>query len=109
MNYSGFKKIANNLLKKFGNSQSCLLIKTKNNIQEIYKGVCVKLNYTSEMVDGNIIKMGDAKVICQFDVEPTEMTDILRIENQDYSIISVNELAPDGRLRIVYTLQVRKM
>lgn len=73
-----------------------------------YKGVGVKLRYSAETVDGNIIKMGDAKVLCYFDVEPTEMVDIIQIENDQFSVIHSGDTSPDNITKILYTLQVRK-
>lgn len=108
MNYSAMKSMARTLLNNFGNPKKCVLLHRENGTVKKYNGVGVKLNYDSEAIDGNIIKMGDAKVICQFDIEPTEMVDIIQIENDEFSVIHSGDTSPDNITKILYTLHVRK-
>lgn len=108
MDYPQLKQTAIKLLRNFGNTRQCVLLKREGDVVKEYKGVGVKLRYKAEMVDGNIIKMGDAKVLCYFDVEPTEMIDIIRIENDEFSIIDAGDTSPDNITKLLYTLQVRK-
>lgn len=109
MNYPKLKQTAIKLLKSFGNPKKCILFKKENNVIVEYKGVGVKLKYDAEAVDGNIIKMGDAKVLCYFDVEPTEMVDIIQIENDKFNIIHAGDVSPDNITKLLYTLQVRRI
>lgn len=110
MNYLKMKQLATNLLKKFGNTQSCILYHTENKAVTAYNGICVKLNYDSEAIgsNSNIIKAGDAKVICQFDVMPVENTDVIEIQGEKFNIISSGDTSPDNNIKILYTLQVRR-
>ena len=58
--------------------------------------------------NANIIKAGDAKVICQFDVMPVENTDIIIINGERYNIVASGDTSPDNITKIIYTLQVRR-
>lgn len=111
MNYTKMRQVAMNLLKSFGNPKKSILIhKEQDGDIKEYKGVAVKLNYNSEAIGltGNIIKAGDAKVICLFDVMPVEQTDIIQIGDESFSIINSGDTSPDNNVKVLYTLQVRK-
>lgn len=109
MNYPKLKQTAIKLLKSFGNIKKTILFKRDGDIVTEYKGVGVKLRYDAEAIDGNIIKMGDAKVLCYFDIEPTEMVDIIQIENEKFNIIHAGDTSPDNVTKLLYTLQVRRI
>lgn len=110
MNYLKMKAVATNLLKKFGNVKTCYLYRKEGNSVSVYKGLGVKSNYDSEAIglNGNVIKAGDAKIICQFDVMPTESIDIIEIEGEKFSIVHSGDVSPDNKTKILYKLQVRK-
>ena len=110
MDYNNSKMIALKLLSNFGNTKKCTLIKKEDNTVKTYKGVGVKLDYSSETIgsNDNIIKAGDAKLLCMFDTAPTEMTDLIEFNGIRFNIINAGELSPNGELDILYTLQVRK-
>lgn len=110
MNYQKMKMLAKTLLTKFGNVQNCVLYHTENKTVTQYSGICVKLNYDSEAIgsNSNIIKAGDAKVLCQFDIMPVENTDIIEIAGERFNIISSGDTSPDNVTKILYTLQVRR-
>lgn len=111
MNYPQMRQTALNLLRTFGNPKKSILFHREENgdIKE-YKGVAVKLRYDEETIglNANVIKAGDAKVLCLFDVMPTETVDIIQIENEKFSIIKAGDLSPDNITKILFTLQVRK-
>lgn len=110
MNYQKMKMLAKTLLTKFGNVQDCLLYHQVNKTVTTYRGIGVKLNYDSEAIgsNSNIIKAGDAKVLCQFDVMPVENTDIIEIAGERFNIVSSGDTSPDNVTKILYTLQVRR-
>ena len=110
MNYKNMQKLAISLLKQFGNSKACTLTKRVDGKIITYKGVGVKLDYSSEVIgsNDNIIKAGDAKLLCYFDVAPTEMIDLIDFAGDRFNIINAGELAPDGNTNILYTLQIRR-
>lgn len=111
MNYVAMQKLAASLLTKFGNVQNCYLIhKEKDKTVTRYKGLGVKLNYSSEAIgsNANIIQAGDAKVICQFDVMPVENTDVIEIEGERYNVIHSGDTSPDNITKIIFTCQVRR-
>ena len=110
MNYIAMKQVATNLLKEFGNVKNCVLLHKEKGTVTRYNGLGVKLNYSSEAIgsNSNIIKAGDAKVICQFDVMPVENTDVIEIEGERYNIIVSGDTSPDNITKILYTLQVRR-
>ena len=110
MNYTAMQNLATNLLTKFGNTQFCVLLHRENGVTSEHRGLCVKLNYSSEAIgsNANIIKAGDAKVICQFDVMPVENTDIIIINGERYNIVASGDTSPDNITKIIYTLQVRR-
>lgn len=110
MNYSALKKTAENLLRQFGNAKTCYLYRKERNSVSVYKGVGVKSNYDSEAIglNGNVIKAGDAKIICQFEVMPTESIDIIEMEGEKFSIVNSGDISPDNKTKLLYKLQVRK-
>ena len=110
MNYQKMKTLAKTLLTKFGNVQDCWLYHQVNKTVITYRGIGVKLNYDSEAIgsNSNIIKAGDAKVLCQFDVMPVENTDIIEIAGERFNIVSSGDTSPDNVTKILYTLQVRR-
>ena len=115
MNYLQMKQIAKKLLYNFGNTKRntkhCKLYhKESDGSVTEYKGLGVYLKYNSEAIglNNNVIKAGDAKIICQFDIIPTETIDIIEMEGEKFSIVNVGLLSPDNITKILYTLQVRK-
>ena len=110
MNYVAMQQLARQLLTKFGNTQNCVLIHRENGVTTRHRGLGVKLNYSSEAIgsNANIIKAGDAKVICQFDVMPVENTDVIEINGEQYNIFSSGDTSPDNVTKILFTLQVRR-
>lgn len=106
------KSVARKLLSKFGNIKNCILYhydKTTKAITE-YRGIGVKLNYDSEAIgsNSNIIKAGDAKVICQFDVMPVENTDVIEIEGEKFNVVNSGDTSPSNITKIIFTCQVRR-
>lgn len=110
MNYLKMKALARNLLTKFGNVQDCWLYHQENKSTVTYRGIGVKLNYDSEAIGSNtnIIKAGDAKVICQFDVMPVENTDVIEIGGERFDVVSSGDTSPDNVTKIIFTCQVRR-
>lgn len=110
MNYNKLRTVSLNLLKQFGNAKKCTLLKKENGKIVEYKGVGVKLDYNSEAVgsNDNMIKAGDAKFLCLFDVQPSEMTDIIKFEQDTFNIINAGVLSPNGITSVLYTLQIRR-
>lgn len=110
MDYVAMKQVARNLLTEFGNVTNCYLLHKEGKTVTRHKGLGVKLNYSSEAIgsNANIIKAGDAKVICQFDVMPVENTDIIEIEGERFNVINSGDTAPDNKIKILFTLQVRR-
>lgn len=111
MNYEKLKNnVAKKLLTKFGNTKTCILYHTQNRQVVTYRGIGVKLNYDSEAIgsNSNIIKAGDAKVICQFPVMPTENVDVIEIEGEKFNVIHSGDTSPDNVTKIIYTCQVRR-
>lgn len=104
------KAVAKKLLSKFGNVKTCYLYHTENKVVTQYQGIGVKLNYDSEAIgsNSNIIKAGDAKVICQFDIMPVENTDVIEIEGERFNVISSGDTSPSNVTKILYTCQVRR-
>ena len=104
------KAVATKLLKKFGNVKNCTLYHAEGKNIITYKGIGVKLNYEAEAIgsNSNIIKAGDAKVICQFDVMPVENTDVIEIEGEKFNVISSGDTSPTNVVKILYTCQVRR-
>lgn len=107
-NYADFYDTAKDLLEEFGGP--CLLTRLEGGKVVRYKGVGVKLNYTSEAIgiNNNVVKAGDCLIICQFGTEPTETTDTVRLGRTEYNIISVSDISPDNETVILYKLQARK-
>ena len=110
MNYQKMKALARTLLSKFGNVQDCWLYHEENKAVVTYRGIGVKLNYDSEAIgsNSNIIKAGDAKVLCQFDIMPVENTDVIEIGGERFNIVNSGDTSPDNVTKILYTLQVRR-
>lgn len=110
MNYSNMRNLAKKLLNQFGNSKTCLLYHKEGNEVKVYKGLGVLLSYDSEAIgmNNNIIKAGDAKVICQFDIKPEETIDILEMEGEKFSIVHSGFVSPTNGIKLLYKLQVRK-
>jgi len=110
MNYLKMKALARNLLTKFGNVQDCWLYHQVNKSTVTYRGIGVKLNYDSEAIgsNSNIIKAGDAKVLCQFDVMPVENTDVIEIGGERFNVVSSGDTSPDNITKILFTCQVRR-
>lgn len=111
MDYVALRQTAYNLLKTFGNPKKSILFhrETDGSVKE-YKGVAVKLRYSEEAIglNSNVINAGDAKVLCLFDVMPTETKDIIQIENDKFSVIHSGDTSPDNITKLLYTVQVRK-
>lgn len=111
MNYTKMKQVSLKLLKTFGNVKKSILIHKEDDGSIVeYKGYAVKLNYDSETrgLMSNVIKAGDAKVLCLFDVMPVESVDILQIEDEKFSIVNSGDTSPDNITKLLFTLQVRK-
>lgn len=111
MNFEqNMKAVAKKLLKKFGNVKNCTLYHAEGKNITTYKGLGVKLNYDSEAIgmNSNIIKAGDAKVICQFDVMPVENTDVIEIEGEKFNVIHSGDTSPTNITKILFTCQVRR-
>lgn len=110
MNYDKMRILAQRLLKSFGNSKSCILVKREDGKINQYKGFGVKLDYNSEAVgsNDNMIKAGDAKLLCLFETAPSEMTDMIKFSTDTFNIINVGELNPAGATTVLYTLQIRR-
>lgn len=119
MAYTDEYNTAKELLTEFGTK--CLLHKyieddfdeeeyIQKKTYEDYEGVGVKLNYSEEVIGegDNIIKAGDVKIICQLTEEPTEDQDQIILGRHTYNIISVEDVAPDDTLVIIYKLQCRR-
>lgn len=78
-----------------------------------HTGVGVMRQYTAEMIGAlsNIIEAGDVQLICQMDesgVVPTEGVDKVRFGGEEYSVINVRTLNPNGGNVLLHTLQLRK-
>lgn len=111
MNFEqNMKNVAKKLLSKFGNTKSCTLYHSEGKTVTQYKGIGVKLNYDSEAIgmNSNIIKAGDAKVICQFDVMPVENTDVIEIEGEKFNVVHSGDTSPSNTTKILFTCQVRR-
>ena len=110
MNYPKMKELSLRLLKNFGNSKRCILVKKEGKEIKEYKGVGVKLDYNSEAVgsNDNMVEAGDAKLLCLFDVPPREMVDMIKFGADTFNIINAGQLNPDGNLDLLYTLQIRR-
>lgn len=110
--YGNMKNTARKLLSKFGNTTACILYHYDKGSKTItqYKGLGVKLNYETEAIgmNSNIIKAGDAKVICQFDIMPVENTDVIEIEGEKFNVVSSGDTSPNNITKILYTCQVRR-
>lgn len=104
------KAVARKLLTKFGNTKNCTLYHAEGKNITTYKGIGVKLNYEAEAIgsNSNIIKAGDAKIICQFDVMPVENTDVIDMEGEKFNVISSGDTSPSNTTKIIFTCQVRR-
>lgn len=122
MEYGKFQNVAIKLLSKFGTSKNIKLKKdTENSIVDpvtkrsvkaykTYTGYGVKLGYETEAIGSldNIIKAGDVKIICVFDVEPTEQKDQIIFGNDAFNIINVKKVDPDASTVVLYSVQCRR-
>ena len=43
MNYTAMQNLATNLLTKFGNTQSCVLLHRENGVTSEHRGLCVSI------------------------------------------------------------------
>lgn len=70
---------------------------------------CVFLDIDSKLVDGNLIRSGDMKVLAaplNMTLDP-RMTGTITRGAEIWSIVSIRELNPGG-IKLLYTIQVRK-
>ena len=84
---------------------------TQKQTYKDYEGIGCKFNYTTEAIgtSNNIILAGDVYFLCQFDVDPTENDDQIILGKNTYSVISWEDLSPDGSIAILYKIQCRKV
>lgn len=122
MEYGKFQNVAIKLLSKFGTSKNIKLKKDTENptvdavtkrsvkVYETYTGYGVKLGYETEAIGSldNIIKAGDVKIICVFDVEPAEQKDQIIFGNDTFNIINVKKVDPDATTVVLYSIQCRR-
>lgn len=122
MEYGKFQNVAIKLLSKFGTSKNIKLKKDTENpvvdaitkrsvkVYKTYAGYGVKLGYETEAIGSldNIIKAGDVKIICVFDVEPTEQKDQIIFGNDVFNIINVKKVDPDATTVVLYSVQCRR-
>lgn len=104
------KNVARKLLSKFGNVKNCILYHSEGTTVTTYKGIGVKLNYSSEAIgmNANTIKAGDAKIICQFDVMPVENTDVIEIEGEKFNVLDSGDTSPSNVTKIIFTCHCRR-
>lgn len=106
--YDSFKNLGNKLLTKFG--AVCYLYRRTDTGVEKYTGIAAKFNYESEAIgmNNNVIKAGDAKILCQFSVTPVETDDYIEFAGENFNIVTVSEVSPDNTSKVIYELQVRR-
>ena len=104
------KNVARKLLSKFGNVRNCILYHAEGKNITIHRGIGVKLGYSSEAIgmNANTIKAGDAKIICQFDVMPTENTDVIEIEGEKFNVLDSGDTSPSNVIKIIFTCHCRR-
>lgn len=104
------KNVARKLLSKFGNVKNCILYHAEGKNITTYNGIGVKLGYSSEAIgmNANTIKAGDAKIICQFDVMPTENTDVIEIEGEKFNVLDSGDTSPSNTIKIIFTCHCRR-
>ena len=70
---------------------------------------CVFLAIDAKLVDGNLIRSGDMKVLAaplSMTLDP-KMTGAITRGDESWSIVNIKELNPGG-IKLLYTIQVRK-
>ena len=104
------KSVARKLLSKFGNVKNCTLYHAEGKTITTHKGIGVKLGYSSEAIgmNSNTIKAGDAKIICQFGVMPTENTDVIEIEGEKFNVLDSGDTSPSNTTKIIFTCHCRR-
>ena len=104
------KAVARKLLTMFGNAKNCILYHAEGKEITIYKGIGVKLGYSSEAIgmNANTIKAGDAKIICQFDTMPIENTDVIEIEGEKFNVLDSGDTSPSNTTKIIFTCHCRR-
>ena len=104
------KAVARKLLSKFGNVKNCILYHAEGKTITVYKGIGVKLGYSSEAIgmNANTIKAGDAKIICQFDIMPVENTDVIEIEGEKFNVLDSGDTSPSNMIKIIFTCHCRR-
>lgn len=104
------KSVAMKLLTKFGNPKNCILYHAEGKEITQYKGIGVKLGYSSEAIgmNANTIKAGDAKIICQFDIMPVENTDVIEIEGEKFNVLDSGDTSPSNVTKIIFTCHCRR-
>ena len=111
MNFEqNMKNVAKKLLSKFGNVKNCILYHAEGRNIVTYKGIGVKLNYSESAIgyNANIIKAGDAKIICQFDIMPVENTDVIEIEGEKFNVLNSGDTSPSNVVKIIFTCHCRR-
>lgn len=118
MDYTSFYNIAKQLLTEFGKSATLHKITSVRNptsgktvkTDKTYTGLCVMSKYDAEAIakSDSVIKAGDVKLITQFSVQPTEVSDKVVFGSNQYNIINVSTINPDTSVDIIYIVQGRK-
>lgn len=122
MNYSKFKSVSIKLLSKFGTVSNISLKQdtgettynettgVDEKVYKTYSGYGVKLQYATEVIGSgdNIIKAGDVKIICVFDVEPTENNDKIVFGSDTFNVVHLGKVDPDATVTVMYTCQCRR-
>lgn len=71
-----------------------------------YTGVAIQRNYQQKDIDGTNIKMGDIQFMASLNGKP-QSNDVIEFEGNNYTVINVSVLAPDGKTDIFYMIQAR--
>lgn len=120
MDYGSMQSTAESLLEDFGStitlnhytgeSYNSTSMKTEKTY-DTYTGHGVKLDYSSEAIgnSNNIVQAGDAKIICQFSIEPVEDKDQIDAGGVKFNIVQCSKVEPDSATVVIYTLQCRKV
>lgn len=116
MDYSKYKKIAHEKLSQYGNPVKLIHVTGEpvynpethdyENQSEETNGVALQSSYEQKFVDGVNIKMSDKKFVVEIDKKPLPGDTLEYVGNQ-YSVIDVQEVDPDGKLAILYIVQGR--